>query len=91
MSRSPAAVHLVQLTEVELSALRALPALVEHLEAAKASTSLLPLTVAARRVRRRTADVAAAIASGALPAKRSGRTWRILASDADAWAVKGRA
>ncbi len=91
MTRSPTAVHLVQLTDAELAALRSLPALVEHLQAAKDSTSMLPLTVAARRVRRRTAVVAAAIASGALPAKRSGRTWRILASDADAWAVKGRA
>lgn len=87
MTRQPPAVHLVALTDLELEALRALPALVQHLDAAQAKTSTLSLTAAARRVRRRTADVALAVQRGVLRAKRTGRTWKIIAADVDAWAA----
>lgn len=80
------AVHLVALSEQELEALRSLPALVEHLRATRAESAVLTLTAAAKRVRRRIADVAAAVSSGVLPAKRRGRTWAIVAKDADRWA-----
>ena len=49
----------------------------------------LSLIGAARRAKRRTADVAAALTSGALPGVKEGRLWKVRADLLDTWA-KGR-
>ncbi len=46
----------------------------------------LSLTQAARRVKRRTADVAAALNAGELKGRLDGRRWRIRAADLATWA-----
>lgn len=86
--RTPSPVFLLALDEELAAAIKRLPAILAHLDAQKAQTSTLSLTAASRRIRRRTADVADAIKSGALKAKRDGRTWRIIAADADRWAQR---
>ena len=43
----------------------------------------------AKRARRRMGDVCAALANGALPARRSGRAWHVRPSDCAEWITRG--
>ena len=43
----------------------------------------------ARRARRRMGDVCAALASGALPARRTGRAWHVAPAACSEWIAKG--
>jgi hypothetical protein len=81
-------VVLVQLDEATIAALRELPVLMEHLRRQASASSILSLREAARRAKRRTGEVSAALKCGALPATRNGRNWRVRASDLDLWAQK---
>jgi hypothetical protein len=56
---------------------------------AAAAVERLSANVAARMVKRRTELVLAAVASGALPATRTGKAWAIRAADLDTWAAAG--
>jgi hypothetical protein len=81
-----AAVHLVQLSDAELAALRQLPDLLRRLGKQANAGGKLTLVAAARRIKRRTADVQAAIVAKKLPARRQGRRWSIDVRDLDEWA-----
>jgi len=62
---------------------------VEKRQAAVADAQGLSLNKAARLARRRTADVVAAMRSGALPSTRKGNRWSTSAANVRAWVEAG--